>query len=220
MITTHTIKRIKKNNHTYDQQSIGQLSSSEPSPASLDRSETQRFDINAIKTTFLEKCKQFGSSQLLNDPISTREESSNSFLGETKNECSNTNFAFCTLEVNNIEGTDSRLTNESQVSDSNLRWLKEIIRKRDLNNGRPMIVRKGLIPTQKKLLKYLTSFIILKDLIYFVDEDKFGNEKHRYAMPTNEINSTMQELHCKETAGHLGTDKTIERSNHGFSGSI
>ena len=200
----------------FEKEANGQLSSSEPSPASLVKIETQRFDINAIKTALLEECKQFGSSQLLNDPVSTRKESSNSLLGETKEECSNTNLAFCTLDVNNIVGTNSKLTGEFQMSDINLRWLKEVIRQRNASDGRSKIVRKGLNVTQKKLLRYLPGFKIMKDLIYFVDEDKFGNERHRYVMPKNEINLTMQELHCKETAGHLGTDKTIEKIKSRF----
>ena len=86
----------------------------------------------------------------------------------------------------------------------------------NVNNGRVNITRKGLIPAQNKLQQCLPNFIIPKDLIYFVDEDKVGNERHRYAMPKNEINSTMQELHCRETAGHLGTDKTIEKIKSRF----
>ena len=43
-----------------------------------------------------------------------------------------------------------------------------------------------------------------------VDKVKFGNEKKRYVMPKNEIKFTILELHCKETAGHLGTNKIIE----------
>ena len=66
----------------FEGEANGQLSSSEQSPVSLVRSETQRFDINAIKTALLAEHKQCGSSQLLNDPISTREESSYSLLGE------------------------------------------------------------------------------------------------------------------------------------------
>ena len=76
--------------------------------------------------------------------------------------------------------------------------------------------RKCLIQTQKKLLKYLPSFVILKDLIYFVDEHKFGNERHRYVMSKNGQKLTIQELYCKETAGHLGTDKTIEKFKSRF----
>ena len=102
------------------------------------------------------------------------------------------------------------------MSDPNLRWLKEVIHQRDANNGRPKIARKDLIPTQKKLLKFLPSFVILKDLIYFVDKDEFGIERHRYAMPKNEQKLTMQELHCKETAGHYGTDKAIEKIKSRF----
>ena len=78
----------------FEEEANGQLSSPEPSPASLVRSETQRFDINAIKTALLEECKQCGPSKLLNDPISTREESSDSLSGEIKDERSITDLTF------------------------------------------------------------------------------------------------------------------------------
>ena len=64
---------------------------------------------------------------------------------------------------------------------------------------------------QRKLLKYLPHLKIIKNLIFLVDEDKYGNKRHRYVMPKNEI-----ELIMKETAGHLGTDKTIERIKSRF----
>ena len=69
---------------------------------------------------------------------------------------------------------------------------------------------------QKKLLKYLPHFKIIKNLIYLVDEDKHGYERNRYVMPRNEIELTMKELRCKETAKHLGTDKTIEKIKSRF----
>ena len=191
----------------FEKKANGKLSSSEPSPASLVRSETQRFDINAIKTALLDECKQFGTSHLLNDPISTPEESSNCLPGETNDDCSITNLAFCNLDVNNIVGTNSKFSSEYQMSDVNLRWLKEVIRQRDASNGRPKITRKGLIPTQKKLLKYLASFIILKDLIYFVEEDKFGNERHRYVMPNNARTRLQRD---SRTFGYRQDDRKIE----------
>ena len=70
--------------------------------------------------------------------------------------------------------------------------------------------------TQKKLLKFLPGFRIMKYLIYFVDEDKFGNERHRYVILKNEINLKIQELICKETSRHLGMDKTIEKDKSRF----
>ena len=91
------------------------------------RSESQQFDISATKTALLEECKQFGSSQLLNDPMITREESLDSLLGEIADESSITNLAVYALEAINILGTNIRLTSEFQMSDSNLKWLKEII---------------------------------------------------------------------------------------------
>ena len=66
----------------FEGEADGQLCFSEQSPASLVRSETQRFNINAIKTALITENRQCGSSQLLNDPISTREESSYSLLGK------------------------------------------------------------------------------------------------------------------------------------------
>ena len=45
---------------------------------------------------------------------------------------------------------------------------------------------------------------------------KFGNDTHRYVMTKNDHNLTMQELHCEETAGQLGTDKTIEKIKSRF----
>ena len=49
-----------------------------------------------------------------------------------------------------------------------------------------------------------------------MDHDKFGNQTKRYVMPKNEINLTIAELHNKETAGHLGVDKTLERVKSRF----
>ena len=71
--------------------------------------------------------------------------------------------------------------------------------------------KKDLNNIQKKMLKYLPNLKIIKDFIYLVDEDKSGNKRRRFLIPRNEIEITMKELHCKETAGCLGTDKTIEK---------
>ena len=51
-----------------------------------------------------------------------------------------------------------------------------------------------------------------------VDEDKFGNKRNRYVIPRIEIELAIKELHCKETAGHLGTDKKIEKLSRGSFG--
>ena len=77
------------------------------------------------------------------------------------------------------------------------------INKRDLNNK------------QKQLLKYLPNLTIIKNLIYLVDGDKFGNMRQRYLIPRNEIELTIKELYL-ETAGHLWTDKTIEQIKSWF----
>ena len=70
--------------------------------------------------------------------------------------------------------------------------------------------------TQKKSLKQLPKSRIIKSLIYLVDENKFGNKRNRYVILSNEVKSTIKELHCKETAVHLGTDKTIEKMKSRF----
>ena len=55
------------------------------------------------------------------------------------------------------------------MSDTNLRWLKEVIRQRESNNGRSKYATKCLNNIKKKLLKHLASFKIKEDLVYFVD---------------------------------------------------
>ena len=85
--------------------------------------------------------KQCGSSKLLNDSMSTRGEPRGSLLGEKEVERSISNLNVCVLELDNIVGTNSKLTSDYQMSDNKLRWLKEVIRQRDKSNGRPRIVR-------------------------------------------------------------------------------
>ena len=74
--------------------------------------------------------------------------------------------------------------------------------------------------SQKKNLetaqKQLPNLKIIKNLMYLVDEDKFGNKRNRYVIPRNEVELTIKELHCKETAGHLGTENTIEKIKSRF----
>ena len=77
----------------------------------------------------------------------------------------------------------------------------------------------GTIQTQtskKKLSKQLLNLKIIKGLIYLVDEEKFKNKRYRYLMPRDEVELTIKELHCKETAGHLGIDKTSEKVKSRF----
>ena len=103
------------------------------------------------------------------------------------------------------------------MSDPNLKGLKQIILskpnikelpKLDKNDPNTIIKR--------KLLKQMSNLQIKKDLIYLVDEDKFKNKRYRYLMPRNEVELTIKELHSKETAGHLGVDKTIEKIKQRF----
>ena len=78
------------------------------------------------------------------------------------------------------------------------------------------VPKKNLDTIQKKLLKQLPNWKIIKNLICLVDEEKFGNKRNRYVIPRNEVELTIKELHCKETAEHLGTDNTIEKIKSRF----
>ena len=126
-----------------------------------------------------------------------------------------TNLTVDALDV--IVGTNSQLSSVYQMSDPIMQWLKELIIERDASNGQSsQPKRANMKKIQRKLIKHLPSFKIIKDLIYFMDKDKLGNEQKRYVYPKGEIKSTIQEMHCKETAGHLGTDKTIEKIKSRF----
>ena len=101
--------------------------------------------------------------------------------------------------------------------DPNLRWLKKIIKSKRTNEERFELDKQDPNTNiKRKLLKQLPNNQIIKDLIYLVDEDKFKNKRSRYLMPRNEVELTIKELHCKETAGHLGIDKTIEKIKSRF----
>ena len=161
------------------------------------------------------------TSQLLIDPGSTRGHGSEaSLLEDPHDDDSITRLHVDAIEINepsDIIGTNSRITCHYQMSDPNLRWIKELIIKRDQNNGRtPKVNKKELVNVQKKLLKHIKNLRIIKDLIYLLDHDKFGNQTRRYVMPKNEIDLTIAELHSKETAGHLGIDKTLEKVKSRF----
>ena len=72
-----------------------------------------------------------------------------------------------------VVGTNSRLTNEYQMSDPNLRWIKNIINYKSSNGNKIKVPKKNLDTIQKKLLKQLPNLKIIKNLTYLVDEDKF-----------------------------------------------
>ena len=130
---------------------------------------------------------------------------------------------FNTIEVNepsDIIGTNQMTSSDYQMSDPNMRWIKDLIIQKDKNNIRlPKMNKKDLCNIRKKFLKHVNNLRIIKDLLYLMDHDKFGNQTKSYVMPKNEINLTIAELHNKETAGHLGVDKRSNESTQGSSGS-
>ena len=83
------------------------------------------------------------------------------------------------------------------MSDQNLKWLKTIIQAKERSKKKYKINKKDLNNIQKKLLKLKMSLKVIKNLIYFVDEDKFGNKIQIYVMLRNKIEFTIKELHCK-----------------------
>ena len=130
-------------------------------------------------------------------------ESPDSSLGERVGGDSLTMINSITID-HEIVGTNSRLTNEYQMSDPNLRWIRNIIISKSNNGSKIKVPKKDLDTIHKKLLQQLPNLKIIKNLIYLVHDDKFGNKRNRYVMPSNEVQLTIKELHCKETAGHLG----------------
>ena len=103
------------------------------------------------------------------------------------------------------------------MSDPNLKWLKQIILSKPNTKELPKLDKNDPNTIiKRKLLKQMSNLQIKKDLIYLVDEDKFKNKRYRYLMPRNEVELTIKELHSKETAGHLGVDKTIEKIKQRF----
>ena len=71
-----------------------------------------------------------------------------------------------------IVGTNSRLTNEYQMSDPNLKWISDIIKSNANSGSKVKVTKKNLDATQKKLLKLLPKLKILKNLIYLVEIQK------------------------------------------------
>ena len=180
------------------------------------KSSKTRMEINAIKTAIIQKMDQ-RSSQLLDESTSTREGSSDLSLGKIVDDDSLTTTMINSIVVNHeIVGTNSRLTDKYQISDPNLKWIRDIMKSKDSSRKKAKVNNKDLTTVQKKLLKHLPNLQISKDLIYLVDEDKFGNKRNRHVMPSNEVDLKIKELHWKETAGHLGTEKTIKKIKSRF----
>ena len=154
-------------------------------------------------------------SQLLEEFTSTREGSSDLSLGEMVGDDSLTTTMINSIAVDHeIVGTNSRLNNEYQMSDPNLKWIRDIILHSKTNSGHKIEIPKRLRNSTEKVVETVTKF--KKNLTYLVDENKFGNKRNRYVIPRSEVELTIKELHCKETAGHLGTDNMIEKIKSRF----
>ena len=154
----------------------GKLSSSEQSPATPVGSSSSRLEINAIKTAILQETSD-DESKLLDEVTSTPETSSDLSLEEMLHDDSLTNMMVNLINVdNNIVGTIISLTNVIQMSDPNLKRLRTIIESQERSQEKSKINKKDLENNiQKRLLKNLPKFKIIKNLIFFVDEYKFKN---------------------------------------------
>ena len=132
----------------------GTLGTNKPSPASPVKSENSKLEINSIKSEILRESRQYSWDQLL-ESTCTREKSPDTSLEETLNDDLITNLTFNSIDLDHdIVGTNSRLTDEYQMSDPNLRWIKTIIKDRDMNKNKIKINKKELENNmQKKLLK-------------------------------------------------------------------
>ena len=74
-------------------------------------------------------------------------------------------------------------------------------------------VQRTLIPT--KLSTYQASRS-LRTLSISSIRIRLETNREDMSFQKNEIKLTIQEMHCEETAGHLGTDKTIEKIKSRF----
>ena len=133
---------------------------------------SSRTGINAIKTAILQQSHS-DWSKLLDESLSTLEGSPDLSLGEKMDNDSLTSLMVNSIDVdNNILGINSSLTNEFQMPDPNLKWLKIVIESKERSQDIYKIIKKDLNNIQKKLLKYLPNLKIIKNLIYLVDKDK------------------------------------------------
>ena len=115
----------------------------------------------------MRESKHCDLSKLIEESACTREESPDSMIGEMLSDDSLTNIMANSIEIDQgIVGTNSSLTDDYQMFDQNLKWLNTIIKAKERSGNK--------IKVNKKLLKYLPNLKIIKNLIYLVDEDKFG----------------------------------------------
>ena len=89
-------------------------------------------------------------------------------------------------------------------------WLKKILEKKlEINYEK-------LTSVQKKLIRFLDRFVIQKDVVWFQSTSRFGTEALKYFVPFNERKSTIESVHCVETGGHHGIDKTLDKLEERF----
>ena len=123
-------------------------------------------------------------SQILDESTSTREKSADPSLGEIVDDDSLTTMMVNSIVVDQgIVGTNSRLTDENQMSDPNLKRMKTIIQAKERSGNKIKINKNYLNIVRKKLLKHLLNLKIIKNLIYLVDDEKFGKKRQRYLIP-------------------------------------
>ena len=107
------------------------------------------------------------------------------------------------LHVNLIRLSETRPP-ESQAKDKVISWLKKIINK-ELELNPPK-----LTSVQRKLVRMLDRFVIQDNIVYVKSISRFGDETLRYFVPFSDRKSTIESIHCVETGGHLGIDKTLD----------
>ena len=171
----------------FEDEANGKLSSEEQSPASLVESSNSIFEINAIKTILLQDDWE---NKARKASTSTPDRPSGPLLEEMSYEDSTTTYTekptstpdrpsgplleersdINAKELNNIIGTNSSLTSDYQMSDPNLKWLKQIILSRPNINELPKLDKNDPHTIiKRKLLKQLSNLQIKKDLIYFTE---------------------------------------------------
>ena len=133
---------------------------------------TKEIEINAIKTTIIRESNQ-ELSKLLEESTSTHDGPFCLSSGEMVDDDSLETTMINSIALNhNIVGSNSRLTNEYQMSDPNLKWISDIIKSNANSGSKVKVTKKNLDATQKKLLKLLPKLKILKNLIYLVEIQK------------------------------------------------
>ena len=111
----------------FEGEASGQLSLGKQSPASPVASSNPILEINAIKTALIQNSDCIWR-KLSDESTSTPDRPSGPLLEEKVDNDPFAKMSINAISANNkIIGTNSSLTSEFQMSDPNLRWLKNII---------------------------------------------------------------------------------------------